>query len=244
VEVLDAAGDALVVQAPDGLQLGPGGGDVDGDEGGAIQARGGLPAMQHEIALQGAGGDAGPLAPGAQRHLGAEGAQGRREAPGLPPPAAAQGAQQPVEGGGAGGGERRPHRGSDADVMVRLQGRQQRGEDRHQQLAGQLITGEPDPLEEGPQLPAGVLPRAAGRPPQRAARRPQPPDGCLPMTARGAAVLIQNPSALPLVGLVIPGTQHLGVFAARSLGHGASLPVLGLVTPGLRHRPHFRSHLF
>jgi hypothetical protein len=240
VDVLDAAGDALLVQAPDGLQFGPRGGHVDGDERGDIPALGGLAAMQHEIALQGPGGNAGPLAPGAQRHLGAQVAKARREAPGLTRAAAAQGAQQPVQGGGAGRGQGRPHRGRDEQAVVPLQGRQQRGEDRHQQLAGQLITGQPRPLEDGPQLPAGVPTRAARRPPRRAGRGPQPPDGRFAVTARRAAVLVQDSPSLQLVGILIPGTQHVGVFSARSLGHGASFPVRGLVTPVLRHRSCFR----
>jgi len=48
VHGLDAAGDVLLVQAPDGLQLGPRRGD--GDERGAIGAGGGLAATQDEIA--------------------------------------------------------------------------------------------------------------------------------------------------------------------------------------------------
>ena len=43
---VDAAGDALLVQVPDRLQFRPGRGDVDGDERGAVPARGGFPAMQ------------------------------------------------------------------------------------------------------------------------------------------------------------------------------------------------------
>src|SRR5262249_44990078 len=95
---LDPAGDPLLVQAPDRLQVGPGGGHVDRDERGAILSRGGLPAMQDEVALQRARRHAGPLAPGAQRDPGPEGGEGRGEAPGLAWAAAAQRAQQPVEG--------------------------------------------------------------------------------------------------------------------------------------------------
>jgi hypothetical protein len=65
--------------------------------------------------------------------------QRRGEAPGLAHAAAAQRAQEPIEGSGAGGGERRPQRGRDAHAMGGLQGRQQRRQDRDQQLAGQLI---------------------------------------------------------------------------------------------------------
>jgi len=49
----------------------------------------------------------------------------------------------------------------------------------------------------------------------------------LAMTARGAAVLVENSSALPLVGLLIPETHHVGILSACSFGHGASFPVLG-----------------
>src|SRR5574339_422228 len=66
VEVLDGACDPLMVQVVQGLQLGPAGGHVDGDQRCAVAPRGGLATVQHQIALQGARRDAGPLAPGAQ----------------------------------------------------------------------------------------------------------------------------------------------------------------------------------
>ncbi|MDO8614350.1 MAG: hypothetical protein Q7T33_01260, partial [Dehalococcoidia bacterium] len=91
-------GDApVVVQAPDGLQLGPRGGEVEAGRG--------LATMQDKIALQGARGHPAPLAPGAQRHLGAQGAEGRGEAPRLPGAPLPQRAQQAIEGRRAGGGE-------------------------------------------------------------------------------------------------------------------------------------------
>jgi len=52
VHGLDGAGDVLLVQAPDGLQLGPRRGD--GEERGAIRAGGGLAATQDEIARKSA----------------------------------------------------------------------------------------------------------------------------------------------------------------------------------------------
>jgi hypothetical protein len=52
----DAAGHPLVVQAPDGLQLGPRRGHVDGDQRSAIQAVESLATMQDKIPLQRAGG--------------------------------------------------------------------------------------------------------------------------------------------------------------------------------------------
>jgi hypothetical protein len=57
--------------------------------------------VQDEIALQGAGRDPGPLAPGPHGHLGAPRGQGGREAPRRPRAAAAQRPQQPVQGGRA-----------------------------------------------------------------------------------------------------------------------------------------------
>ena len=132
LDELNAAGDALVMQAPDGLQLGPHGGNVDGDQRGAIQTLCGFPAIQDQIALQRPRGDAGPLAPGAQGHAGADTVQRRGEAPGLAPAATAEGAQQPVERSGAGGREGRPDRRRDVHTMVGLQGGQQRGENRDQ----------------------------------------------------------------------------------------------------------------
>src|SRR5215471_7038304 len=71
-DVLDGARDPLVMQIPQPLQFGPGRRDIDGDERGAVPAGGGLPAVQDEIALQGAGPNSRPLAPRAQGHLGAE----------------------------------------------------------------------------------------------------------------------------------------------------------------------------
>jgi hypothetical protein len=40
--------------------------------------------------------------------------------------------------------------------------------------------------------------------PRRARRGPQPADGCFAMTPRGAAVLVENSSALLLIGQLIP----------------------------------------
>jgi hypothetical protein len=238
-DVLDAAGNALLVQAPDRLQLGPGGGHVDGDERGAILPRGGLAAMQDEVALQRAGRHAGPLAPRAQRDLGPVGREGASEVPRLPRAVAAQGTQQPIERGRAGGGECRVHRGSHAEAMVRHQRGEQRREQGAQQLSGQLIARQPDPLEDRNQLPRRVPTGAAGRAPRGVGRGPQPPDGGLTMTPGRAAVLVEQSSTPSLVGLHIPGAHHRGIFPTPSLGHGASLPVCS-VTPVLRHRLHFR----
>ena len=109
-----------VMQIPQHLQFGPGGGDVDGDEGDTVPAGGGLPAVQDEIALQGAGLHPRPLAPGAQGHLGAERADRGGQAPGLPGPAATQRAQQPMQRRGAGREQGRAHRRRQDDPVVSL----------------------------------------------------------------------------------------------------------------------------
>src|SRR3989449_1016736 len=101
-EVLQPIADMVIVQPPQGLQFGPAGGHVDGDEGGEVKARGGLAAMQDEIPLDRPRGDAGPLAPRAHRHLSPQARHPRGGPAGLaaaPPP---QRPQEPVEGRGAG----------------------------------------------------------------------------------------------------------------------------------------------
>jgi len=161
---MDAAGDAPVVQAPDGLQLGPRGGDVDRHEGGEVEAVRGLATMQDEIALQGAGCHPRPFAPGAQRHLGAEGAEGRGEAPRVPGAPLPQRAQQAIGRRRAGGGEGHAQGRGHHDAMMLLQGRQEAGQDRDEHLAGQIVAGAPHALEERQELTA-VAPPASGGPP-------------------------------------------------------------------------------
>src|SRR5260370_343880 len=65
-------------EAPDGLELGPRRGDVDGHERGEVEAVGELAAVEDEIALEGAGPNVGPVAPRAQGHLAAHRARARR----------------------------------------------------------------------------------------------------------------------------------------------------------------------
>src|SRR5262249_16008295 len=94
---MDGGADALLVQPPERLELGPAGGDVHGDEAGQIEPVGALATVQDEIALEGAGGDAVPVAPRAQRDLGPDGAQGRGGTSRLPAPPPAQDAQMPIQ---------------------------------------------------------------------------------------------------------------------------------------------------
>ena len=162
VEVLDGAGDAPVVQVPEGLQFGPAGGHVDGDQRGAVPAGRGLPAMQDQIALQRARRDAGPFAPRAQRHLGAQGVRagasrrgwrGRRRRRGRSSRSRVAALARVSAARTVGG---------DAQAMAGGQGREQRGEDGAQQLAGELVAGQPGRLEDGGQFVGNILHRAAG----------------------------------------------------------------------------------
>src|SRR5262245_30781613 len=230
--VLDGARDPLVMQIPQPLQFGPGGGDVDGDERDTVPAGGGLPAVQDEIALQGAGLYPRPLAPGTQGHLGAERTDRGGQAPGLPGPAAAQWAQQPIQRRGAGREQGRAHRRSQDDPVVPLQSRDQRGQDGAQELPRELITGHPDALEHGQQ----VAP-IAGRPARCAAAShgggAQATNRGLAMTSGDPAVLIQQRAPLLFRRLLIPLAHYLGILATSSLRHGAPFPV-AVVTPVLR----------
>ena len=123
---------------------------------------------------------------------------------------------------------------------MRVQSGQQRRHDRMEQLARQIIAGAPQLLEQRQQL-AAVVHRAARGATARAPHGPQSANRGLAMTLRDAAVLIQQPPALPLVGELVPLAQPLGVFATSAFGHGAaSFPVSGLVTPVLRQPLAFR----
>jgi hypothetical protein len=214
-EVLDGSRHALVVQVEEGLQLRPARGHVDGDERGAVAARRGLATVQHQIALQGARRDAGPLAPGPHGHLGAQGGQGGREPAGLPRATPTQGPQQPVQRGRARAGERGAYRRRDPHAVMRGQRGEQGGQDRPQQLARELIAGQPRALEEGAQLGRRILRGAAGGPARRTGRAPQPPDGGLAVAAGGATVLVEQSSARSPIGLLIPRAHHRGVFPTR-----------------------------
>src|SRR5262245_48517663 len=233
-DVLNGAGDPPLVQVPEGLQFGPTGGHVDRDERRAIPAGGRVPAVQDQTPLERAGWDGGPLAPRAQRHLGTEGGEGRREPMGLARAAPPEGPEQPIQGRGTGTDERRLDGRRDAQAMSCGQRRQQRGEDRAQQFARELVAGQPGRLEHRRQLVGHILHWAPGRPAPPTGVLTQPPDGGLPVTARGPAVLIKQASALLPIGVPIAGTYHRSVFPAGGLGHGGSFPVRGSVTPVLR----------
>jgi hypothetical protein len=152
----------LVALAPHGLQLGPAGGDVEGEERGEEEAVGAFPAVREQIGLQVAGGHLGPLTDGPQRELGPQGGEagaGRRDA--VAPVLPAHGAQEPIDGGGTdpqeGGallcGERR--------LVVALQGRDQFRQKGRQALGAQIVAGFPHLLPRGPQG-AQILSGTAG----------------------------------------------------------------------------------
>jgi hypothetical protein len=235
---LEPAGHALLMHPRERLQFGPRRRNVDRDESRAVPAGGGLTAMQHEIALQGAGADAAPFAPHPDGHLLADRRQGGGDAPrdGRPPPA--QRAEQAIQGRGTRAQQGRADGLGDDEGVVCLQGREQCGQDGREQLAGEIIARFPDALQDG-QAVAGEARGAPGAPARGLRGTAQAPDRGLTMTPRRATVLIQNPAALTLVGQSVPRAQHLGIFATSSLGHSASFPV-SWVTPVLRHRLHFR----
>jgi hypothetical protein len=61
------------------------------------------------------------------------------------------------------------------------------------------------------------------------------------MTLCDAAILIQDPPALPLAGERVPLAHPLGVLATSAFGHrAASFPVSWWVTPVLRQPLAFR----
>jgi hypothetical protein len=122
------AAHALVALAPHGLQLGPAGGDVDGEERGEVEAVCAFPAVGEQIRLQLAGEHIGPLPEGAQRDLGPQGGEaraGRREA--VAPVLPAHGAQKPIDGRGTDPQEGGALLSRERHLVVPLQGLDQSG---------------------------------------------------------------------------------------------------------------------
>jgi hypothetical protein len=150
-DVMDRAAHARLAEAPDDLQLGRRGRDIDGEQRGQIEARRRLATVQDEIALQGAGADVGPLTPGAQGDLLPERRRGRADAIGLAAPLPPQRAKQPIQRGGAGGEQRRAGGGCQDEPVVTLQGLQQRREHGGEEATAKMIAGHPRPLERGQQ---------------------------------------------------------------------------------------------
>ena len=161
--------------------------------------------MQDQIRLDGTRRHPAPLAPGAHRHLRL---QGRRRQ-GLPPRLSAAArpvaAQQPVDGGRAHLQEQPPDLGAHLQLLVPLQGGQQAGDRRRQQLAAHPVTHFPEahqrrrhrrPVAPGPPAPHHSRPQAV----------PEQADGGLPVQAGGLAKLVQNLRLLSFPGCPVPGS--------------------------------------
>ena len=141
--VVDPGADPLLAQAPDGLQLGPARGHIHADEGGQEEALGGLAAVEHQIALKHAGADRRPLAPGAEGNLALEGSGGRRS-PRLATDPTADRLQQAVDGRGAEPLQLLAQGGGEGQGAVPLDGSQEQGEQRGEQLAAEAIAELPE----------------------------------------------------------------------------------------------------
>src|SRR6266851_6552141 len=90
----------LVPLAPDGLELDPGGGDVDGAEGAEVEALRAGPAMRDEIDFEKSGPRVVPLREGADGDLVAEPGPDPRGGGPAQGPGGPRGGEQPAEGGG------------------------------------------------------------------------------------------------------------------------------------------------
>ncbi len=100
-DTVHGTADALLALAPHGLQLGPAGRDVDGEERGEKEAVRAGPAVREQVRLHVARLHVGPLAEGAHGHLGPhrrETRAGRGDA--VAPMEPAHGPQEPIERGG------------------------------------------------------------------------------------------------------------------------------------------------
>ncbi len=152
--MVDRGADPVVALAPEGLALGPAGGDVDGHEGRQVEARGGLATVGHEIGLEGPRLDVLPVAEGAEGDLrgerGMAGAGGREAAGG----AAAVRAEETVDRGGAEPQERRAQGSRDLKGAVALEGVHEGGEEGREAFAAEVVAGLPHLVQKGGDLRA------------------------------------------------------------------------------------------
>lgn len=151
--------DALVVHAADGLELGPAGSDIDGDERGQVEARGALPAMADEIGLEAARVGRAPFAEGPHGDLGGEGGVTRAGGGEATRVAPTIGAQEPVDRRGADAQEYRAQRWGDLEDVMPLEGLDERGQEGRQPFAAEVVARFPHGPQEGDGLGA-----IAGRP--------------------------------------------------------------------------------
>jgi hypothetical protein len=114
--------------------------------------------------------------------------------------------------------------GGHHDAVVRFEGRHQRGQDRAEELAQEVVAGAPHLLEQRQELPP-IARRPPGPSPAAPRRGSQAADRRLAMTPGDPAVLVQDLASLPPRRVLRPPTHHLGILAASSLRHGASFPV-------------------
>ena len=99
---MDGPADALLALAPDGLQLDPARGDIDGAEGAEVEALGAAAAVGDQIDLEEPGPGIVPLGEGANGDLVLEPRPGPRDGRPAPRVLRAGRRQQPGEGGATG----------------------------------------------------------------------------------------------------------------------------------------------
>jgi len=224
-EVMDPRADPLLAQAPDGLQFGPARGHIHAHEGGEEEALGGLATVEHEIALERAGPDRGPVTPGAEGDLALEGSRSSRAA-WLTAEPAADGPEPPVDGGGAEALQGLAQRGGQGEGAVALEGGHEQGEEWGEQLAAEAVADLPQADQDGHDLGAiAAGPPAAASTPRRRVLA-EPADGRLAMASRGPTILVQDPPLLLFGRRPIAGAQRLRVLVPSVVGHSAP-PVLG-----------------
>jgi hypothetical protein len=146
--------------------------------------------------------------------------------------------QQAIERGWTGGHQGGAHAGGDDLAVMTLQGREQHRHNGREQLAAQLTARAPHALERRQHL--GPVARWAATAPGRRRRdATQGADRGFAVRPRGAAILVEDPAALSLVGDRVAWPERCHVLCSSPVRHDASFPVLS-VTPVLRHRLHFR----
>jgi len=195
---MDRAAHALLAFAPDGLELGPAGDDVDGTERTEIEPEGGGAAVGDEIPFQKPGAGIVPFGKGADGDLVLQPGAGAGDAAPAERPGRPDRGEQPLEGRGAHLPEGRAGLRRHAQRRAGEQAVQELGDEGLQPDRPDLAAGLPEHLGGDDDVgPVHAGPAGPGRAGSRARRPMQTAEGGLAVIPGDRDHFIEDPALLP-----------------------------------------------